>query len=280
MKTLFFLVMIVHAFFIHAWGQKVDYSVTNMVTVVYNDYFVYAHFSADEEDIKIDDEKIYYWYAANDIKKTRGGYDGKILHGLYTAFYKNKNLMEKGMFSHGLKKGVWKSWYLNGELKEKSFYKRGTKNKAFLIYHDNGRVKQRGTFKNGAFHKKIKTYDSTGILIKTDRYKDGIIVKEEIKKPKGKIWRLLKRNKKTLDKAALKTDKIDSQKKEAEQKNERKAVPEGTKKKEETKQLDKEAKKKEKEKVKQEKKKKKEQNDIRIQKIKKIVPAGKEGSSI
>ncbi len=124
MNKFFFLVLLFLSFS-KGYSQKIDYPLNNMVTINYHDYLVYAHFTREEGTITIDDDKYYYWFAANDIKKTRGGYDGKILHGLYSAFYMNKNLKEKGKFHYGLKKGEWKEWYRNGELKEKSFYKKG-----------------------------------------------------------------------------------------------------------------------------------------------------------
>ncbi|MGL5890720.1 MAG: hypothetical protein ACRC3B_12585, partial [Bacteroidia bacterium] len=45
----------------------------------------------------------YYWFASNSIQQTENGFDGKLLHGEYKAFYLNNALKESGEFSNGLK---------------------------------------------------------------------------------------------------------------------------------------------------------------------------------
>jgi len=60
----------------------------------------------------------YYWYSANQVHFTQGGYSGQLLNGVYTEYYKNKNLKEQGMFNRGLKDGMWKNWNKDGTLKK------------------------------------------------------------------------------------------------------------------------------------------------------------------
>jgi hypothetical protein len=60
----------------------------------------------------------YYWYSANQVHSTQGGYSGQLLNGLYTEYYRNKNLKEQGVFWRGLKDGVWKTWNQDGTLKQ------------------------------------------------------------------------------------------------------------------------------------------------------------------
>jgi len=60
----------------------------------------------------------YYWYSANQVHFTQGGYSGQLLNGVYTEYYQNKNLKEQGMFNRGLKDGVWKSWNKDGTIKQ------------------------------------------------------------------------------------------------------------------------------------------------------------------
>lgn len=202
MNKFFFLIMLFVSF-VQSYGQKIDYPLNNRVTINYQDYMVYAHFTREEGHVSIDDDKYYYWFSANDIKKTRGGYDGKILHGLFTAFYMNKSLKEKGKFRYGLKKGEWKEWYNNGELKEKSFYKKGYKSKAFSLFYTNGKVKQKGRYKKGELHGKLKTYDSLNVLVKTERYKKGILQPLKVKELKVK-------KRKSLFRRKTKAPKLDS----------------------------------------------------------------------
>ncbi len=68
---------------------------------------------------------IYYWYYANSIHSTQGGFSGKLLDGQYSEFYPSKNLKEQGFFKKGLKQGVWKSWNEDGTLKEQTKWKNG-----------------------------------------------------------------------------------------------------------------------------------------------------------
>ncbi|MFL5731298.1 MAG: toxin-antitoxin system YwqK family antitoxin [Cytophagaceae bacterium] len=119
------------------------------VVLNYIDHVVYANILHEESKIKVDDDKYYYWYNANDIKTTRGGYDGKLLHGNYTEYYPNKNLKQKGEFKYGLKVGEWRNWNISGEFEE--------------IYN----------WKKGVLHGKFKIYDSKGTLVKTGSYKQG-----------------------------------------------------------------------------------------------------------
>ena len=60
----------------------------------------------------------YYWYSANQVHSTQGGYSGQLLNGLYTEYYQNKNLKEQGAFNRGLKDGVWKSGNKDGTIKQ------------------------------------------------------------------------------------------------------------------------------------------------------------------
>ncbi|HEY9000690.1 MAG TPA: hypothetical protein VIM89_05020 [Mucilaginibacter sp.] len=67
----------------------------------------------------------YYWYSANDIHCTQGGYSGKLLNGTYIEYYPDKNLKEQGSFKKGLKSGVWKKWNNDGTLASVTTWKRG-----------------------------------------------------------------------------------------------------------------------------------------------------------
>jgi len=67
----------------------------------------------------------YYWYAANSIHKTQGGYSGTLLNGLYTEYFANKSLQEQGSFVSGLKHGIWKAWDENGKLISETNWKNG-----------------------------------------------------------------------------------------------------------------------------------------------------------
>ncbi|MDF2432858.1 MAG: hypothetical protein JWP44_2489 [Mucilaginibacter sp.] len=67
----------------------------------------------------------YFWYYANGIHSTQGGYNGKLLDGNYMEYYPDKSLKEQGYFIRGLKNGLWKTWNEDGTLKESVHWKSG-----------------------------------------------------------------------------------------------------------------------------------------------------------
>jgi hypothetical protein len=67
----------------------------------------------------------YYWYGANIIHSTQGGYGGNLLNGQYNEYYLNKNLREQGIFKKGLKDGTWKAWNEDGTLSSTATWKNG-----------------------------------------------------------------------------------------------------------------------------------------------------------
>lgn len=67
----------------------------------------------------------YYWYSANAIHATQGGFSGKLLNGRYTEYYLNKNLKEQGAFKKGLKSGTWRTWNEDGTVSQVSNWEKG-----------------------------------------------------------------------------------------------------------------------------------------------------------
>jgi antitoxin component YwqK of YwqJK toxin-antitoxin module len=67
----------------------------------------------------------YYWYSANLIHSTQGGFSGTLLNGQYNEYYLNKNLREQGTFKNGLKDGTWKTWNEDGTLDKAATWKNG-----------------------------------------------------------------------------------------------------------------------------------------------------------
>ncbi len=96
----------------------------------------------------------YYWYAMETIHKTKGGFDGDLLHGVYTSYYLSGDLKEKGMFSGGLKVGEWKEWYPNGELKSITNWRKGQLWGAHTTYTENGVIKSHVNYKAGVLSDK------------------------------------------------------------------------------------------------------------------------------
>jgi hypothetical protein len=142
------------------------------VVLNYIDHVVYANILHEESKIHVNDNKYYYWYNANDIKITRGGYDGKLLHGNYTEYYPNKNLKQKGEFKYGLKVGEWREWNISGEFDQISNWKKGVMHGRYRIYDTKGKLIKSGRYINGVLHGKQRTYMSDN-TVQSLTYKKG-----------------------------------------------------------------------------------------------------------
>ncbi len=95
---------------------------------------VWEHGKKIEPDIQLR----YSWFKNNMILTTRGGYDGKLLHGAYAEFYPNRNLKVQGCYKTGLYHGRWKEWYPNGELKKITPWKNGYKHGKLFEFSELG----------------------------------------------------------------------------------------------------------------------------------------------
>ena len=93
-------------------------------------------------------DRYYYWYAANKIHATQGGFSGDLLNGDYHAYYLDKSLKEQGVFKKGLKDGTWKSWNESGSLTGIYTWKNGLRQGAFSLYDNKGKLIQSGYYKD------------------------------------------------------------------------------------------------------------------------------------
>ena len=155
----------------------------------------------------------YYWFKSQKIITTQGGADGLLLEGLFTAFFSNKQLAQKGKFKKGLKVRSWEYWRKDGSLKMIEKWRRGNlvqkqynddkgslirfekkhgkKNKFFTsdsvgvykndelvnlkTYSSNGKLITKANYKNGALNGTYKEFEK-GKLISKSKYKDGEVV--------------------------------------------------------------------------------------------------------
>jgi antitoxin component YwqK of YwqJK toxin-antitoxin module len=151
------------------------------ITVNYEDYTVKTQMLKNNKSISINNERIYMWYASQKIMETKGGYEGKLIHGKYTSFYLNNQLKEQGHIKYGLRNKEWKYWYADGKLKEIISWKNGVKNGTYCLYNDYGQLMAKSNFKNDKLHGKFYTYGLNGIIIDKKKFKNG---EEIIPKPK------------------------------------------------------------------------------------------------
>ncbi|OOQ58333.1 toxin-antitoxin system YwqK family antitoxin [Mucilaginibacter pedocola] len=119
-----------------------------------------------------DASKMYYWYSANEIHTTQGGYSGKPLNGSYAVYYANKQLKEQGSFDRGLKDGTWKAWTSEGVLLKSENWGKGILSGPFVIYNE-GKPARAGHYKNGVLNGLLVNYHAAGLPADTLNYKNG-----------------------------------------------------------------------------------------------------------
>lgn len=122
---------------------------TREVVLYLGEAMIKIHIMLNNREIKIYDWLKYSWYKNNMILETRGAYDGKLLHGIYTEYHPNKNISKRGEFKYGIKVGKWKEWHGNGEIKEIAYWKKGLKHGKHTQYNDNGEKIKQYRYKNG-----------------------------------------------------------------------------------------------------------------------------------
>lgn len=158
------------------------------ITVNFEDYTVKTQMLSTSKAIKPNNDLTYMWYAAQKLIETKGGYDGKLIHGTYKSFYLNNQLREEGQMYYGLKNRAWKSWYADGKLKELITWRKGRKNGRYYLYNDLGQLMAKSNFKNDKLHGKFYTYSGNGTVAEIHRYKNGVerIKNQKVKTAKAK----------------------------------------------------------------------------------------------
>jgi hypothetical protein len=164
MLNVFFKVM---CFFIAggipATNGKSEKSATYTVYINFENYSVRADVLHDASKVKAKTGRMYYWYVNNDIKKTDGSFDGRLLHGEYKSFFRDMNLKEQGNFKYGLKEGEWKTWYSDGKMREIAIYNNGKEQGIQELYDAEGNIVSKTNYKNGVRHGKMIVYEKNKI---------------------------------------------------------------------------------------------------------------------
>lgn len=165
------------------------------ITVNYDNYTVKTQMLKSPKKINTKPDLTYHWYSSQKIIETKGGFDGKLLHGYYKSFYLSNQLFESGEFKYGLKNNEWKNWYSDGKLKEITHWKNGKKNGKYFLFNDDGTKVASGNFKNDQLSGKFNTYDKNGNIILSQSYKNGVI---QVKTPKLKKEKSTKPKEETI----------------------------------------------------------------------------------
>jgi len=165
------------------FAQKyTDVAVNNRVILNKGEYIIYAELVQSHSSREVSDDIFYYWYSANEVKRTQGGYDGKLLHGKYTEFYSDKDLKVQGKFSHGVKTGQWKMWHTNGNLSEIQVWRSSGRRAKFESFDENGNLIRRGSYRYEKLHGIIKEIGPQNTVKR--KYRDGIeVIKAKKAKP-------------------------------------------------------------------------------------------------
>lgn len=114
----------------------------------------------------------YSWYASNKIIETQGGFEGKLLDGLFTSFYLSNNLKEKGMYRKGLKDGEWMTWYEDGKIKAIKSWKQGLKSGSWKEFNSKGELLTEATYKKDLLNGSVKLFENEK-LVSLKNYKNG-----------------------------------------------------------------------------------------------------------
>ncbi len=175
------------------------------VYVNYPDHTVKMNVLNSVKKIDVKETLTYYWYSSNRIMETQGGYDGKMLNGLYTSFYLSGNLKEKGMFKKGLKDGEWTAWYENGKIREIINWNKGIKNGLLKTFDDKGNLISESFYKNGKLNGTFTSYEN-GKAKNKIRYKNGNEIPEKLKKEDGIKQPVFKEKAKSIFKRKKETD--------------------------------------------------------------------------
>jgi hypothetical protein len=172
MKHLFWIIFLLP---MALQAQKMPVTALNSVRITQPEKVIVAETIPFTSTSKQSSSLWYYWYSANEIHITQGGYSGKALNGNYNEYYLNKNLKEKGQFEKGLKTGIWKNWRQDGSLASAYTWKAGQRYGDFFVYDEQGKLLTSGIYKNDLLNGKIFNHIGAD-SVESTRYKDGKIV--------------------------------------------------------------------------------------------------------
>src|SRR5258706_13494978 len=125
MQRVFFFLSCCLSLISHASGQELMQSSIYPFQFMVGDTIIKAHAKTKSENIKLVEDRFYFWYKGDRIRRTQGGFDGRLLYGQYSSYYLNGNLRTQGEFKDGLQEGKWLDWYKNGTIENKYYTKEG-----------------------------------------------------------------------------------------------------------------------------------------------------------
>ena len=155
---------------------------TREIIIKHPDSTVIFHVVNEKVDLKLDLNKVYYWYYGNTISKNLGAVSGYILHGKYEVLTKENKLISQGTFEYGLKDGIWQKFYAPGGLKERLTWRKGVLHGTASFYGPTGNPIKKLNYKKGDLHGKQYYYSGKNEL----EIKEYWLGRLEVKKGKRK----------------------------------------------------------------------------------------------
>ncbi len=146
---------------------------TYTVNLANTDSSVRAEVFYDHREFKPHIEYTYYWFYINKILSTKGGFDGRLLHGTYTCYYANNNMHQRGEFDKGLKTGTWYNWSADGKMKEESRWKNSQRNGKMKTFGPDGELLTVTNYKNDKVNGLVITYDKDGKISSKKKFKNN-----------------------------------------------------------------------------------------------------------
>ena len=176
------------------FGQKIkDLQVLNRFSVSEDGLFTEGYLAPIGQYIHTDNGKTYAWFAGGRLHQTQGNYKDRLLNGIYTESYTNKQLARKGTYKKGLQKGAWYSWRENGVLKVSDHYKKGKLNRYQISYDSLGMPAKRVHFRKGIRNGLEQDYQQ-GKWKTIGKYKSGKSVPLKEPLPKRTINAIFKKH--------------------------------------------------------------------------------------
>lgn len=136
------------------------------------------------EEVRTNDDLVYYWFDNGEINQNRGGYSGLLLQGSYEKTTIGGKLIEKGSFENGLKNGQWKKWNVDGDLVELLVWKRGTRHGKYWSFDPPTNARTIACYKNNLLNGWMMSFQADSLTKKTKFRKGNVVSKKSILKGK------------------------------------------------------------------------------------------------
>jgi len=152
--------------------------IRNRITVNHDDGSK-AVFILTDHAAKTNKDKYYYWYQSRTIQQTQGGYSGKLLHGIYSLYYPNKQLAKQGFYRKGLPNGDWKFWQENNHLSKEEHWKKGRLTGNVNHFDADGHLVKTGKMRDGEWHGKVLVKTDADSSLQPVYFQQGKTISEE-----------------------------------------------------------------------------------------------------